>query len=515
MRGMIIKSGTVYLAGAGPGDPGLLTLRTLELLRACNCIVHDALVSAEVMELANAQAEKIYVGKRGNQHAVEQPDINRLLLENAKAGKCVLRLKGGDPYLFGRGAEEALYLVDQGVAVEVVPGITAGIAAPAYAGIPVTHREHASAVTFVTGHEDPTKPDSALNWEALAKIGTICFYMGVKNLGRIASELSKYRSPQTPVAVIEWGTTPRQRTAAGTLADIQSIAERMKIQSPALTVVGDVVQYRQKLNFFERAPLLGRRVVVTRARTQASDLAENLRELGAGVYQFPTIRILPCKNAEMKQAVQKLAQGDFDWVILTSVNGVDALFEEISAQQLDARAVKARVAAVGAATAQRMKEKGITADVLPPEYLAESIAGTLQSQGQIAGKRFLLIRADIARTELPQALKKWGGEVADVVAYQTVLETAGNEEALSLLDAGQIDCVTFTSGSTARHFAQILGEDRLRRILASEKLQCLSIGPVTSGAMKEAGIPVHGEASVHDINGLVDLLKIKLCVRHD
>ena len=253
---MKVEAGKVYLVGSGPGDPGLLTLHAQRLLRECDCIVYDALVSTEIMRMANPSAEKIYVGKRGAQHAFEQPDINRLLAEKAKAGKTVLRFKGGDPYLFGRGAEEAIHLIESGVGVEVVPGVTAGIAAPAYAGIPVTHREHASAVAFVTGHEDPTKPETAIDWASLSKIGTLCFYMGVKNLGRIASELSKHRSPETPVAVIEWGTTPRQRTVSGTLATIEAIARENKIQAPALRVVGEVVQYRDKLNFFERAPLL-------------------------------------------------------------------------------------------------------------------------------------------------------------------------------------------------------------------------------------------------------------------
>src|SRR6185295_7073441 len=251
-------------------------------------------------------------------HAVEQGDINALLAEKAKAGKKVLRLKGGDPYLFGRGAEEALYLIEHGINVEVNPGVTAGIGAAAYAGIPVTHREHASAVAFVTGHEDPTKPETALNWEALSKIGTLCFYMGVKNLGRIAAELSRYISPKTPAAVIEWGTTPRQRTACGTLETIEQVVREMKIQAPAMTVVGDVIAYRDKLNFFERAPLLGRRIVVTRARAQASDLAGGLRERGASVYEFPAIRIEFTRSPELQAAIDALAGGKFDWMVFTS-----------------------------------------------------------------------------------------------------------------------------------------------------------------------------------------------------
>jgi uroporphyrinogen III methyltransferase/synthase len=502
-----LKPGTVYLAGSGPGDPKLLTVRALELLGACDCIVYDALVSPEVFALANPAAEKIYVGKRGASHAVEQPDINKLLVEKAKAGCIVLRLKGGDPYLFGRGAEEALHLIEHGVSVEVIPGVTAGIAAPAYAGIPVTHREHASAVAFVTGHEDPTKPETALDWAALAKIGTLCFYMGVKNLGRIAGELSKYRSPKTPAAVIEWGSTPRQRTATGTLETIERVAREMNIQAPALTVIGEVVEYREKLGFFERRPLHGKRVVVTRARAQASELAEGLRERGCCVYEFPAIRIEFTQSAELRAAVEALANGRFDWVILTSVNGIDALFNELRRQNLDARAFRAKAAVVGSACAERLAEFGIAADLIPPEFVAESIADSLRKQGTIAGKRFLLARADIARSELPAALRKDGGEVTDIPAYKTVLETEGQEAALSALEKGEIGAITFTSASTARNFAQIMGPERLKAVLASPNLKCLSIGPITSAAMKEAGIPLHGEAEVHDIPGLLKLVE--------
>jgi uroporphyrinogen III methyltransferase/synthase len=509
-RRLELIPGTVYLAGSGPGDPGLLTVRARELLENCNCLVYDALVSPEVFALANPAAEKVYVGKRGAQHAVEQPDINRLLEQKAKAGRTVLRLKGGDPYLFGRGAEEALFLIEQGVRVEVIPGVTAGIAATAYAGIPVTHREHASAVAFVTGHEDPTKPETMLDWPSLAKIGTLCFYMGVKNLGRIATELSKYRSPQTPAAVIEWGTTPRQRTAVGTLTTIESVAREMKIQAPALTVIGDVVQYREKLNFFERAPLHGKRVVVTRARAQASDLAEGLRTRGAHVYEFPAIRIEFPRTAELQRSVEALVNGQYDWVILTSVNGIDALFDELGRRNLDARAVKAKVAAVGSASAERLRELGIRADLVPPEYVAESIVETLKAQGAIAGKKFLLTRADIARSELPAELRKAGGDVTDVAAYRTVLETEGQEEALAALEKHDVDVVTFTSASTARNFASILGQEKVKTVLASPRLKCLSIGPITSKAMVECGIPLHGEADVHDITGLLKKVETTL-----
>ncbi|MGD0089286.1 MAG: uroporphyrinogen-III C-methyltransferase [Planctomycetota bacterium] len=504
---MNARAGTVYLVGAGPGDPGLLTVRALELLRQCDCLVYDALATPRILALANPRAEQINAGKRGSRHTLEQAEINSLLARKAKENKSVLRLKGGDPYLFGRGAEEALYLAAQGVNVVVVPGVTAGIAAPAYAGIPVTHREHASAVAFVTGHEDPAKPESALDWAALARIGTLCFYMGVKHLGRIAAELSAHLPPQTPAAVIEWGCTPRQRVAVGTLANIAQAARELDIQPPALTVVGEVVRYREQLRFFERAALFGKRIVVTRARAQASELAEQLAELGAEVYEFPAIRIEPSTAGDWQDAAARLGRGEFDWVVLTSVNGVDALFGELARRNLDARAVRAKVAAIGSATDQRLLEKGIRADLVPPKFLAESIAAELQSRNAVAGQRFLLARADIARSELPETLRRLGGQVTEAVAYRTVLETEGQEEALAALEQGVVDAVTFTSASTVRNFAQILGPERLKKVLAAGKLRCLSIGPVTSAAMKEAGVPVHGEAQQHDIPGLVELLK--------
>jgi uroporphyrinogen III methyltransferase / synthase len=504
---MNIQSGVVYLAGSGPGDVGLLTLRAHELLRGCNCIVYDALVSPEIMALANPDAERIYVGKRGNQHAYEQDEINALLAKKSKEGKAVLRFKGGDPYLFGRGAEEALHLLELGIPVEVVPGVTAGIAAPAYAGIPVTHREHASAVAFVTGHEDPTKPESMLDWAALSKIGTLCFYMGVKNLGRNCAQLAKHLPLSTPVAVIQWGTTPRQKSVAGTLETIEARVKEAGITAPALTVVGEVVKYREPLNFFERRPLFGKQIVVTRARAQASELTADLQALGATVHEFPTIRIDFTRDETFAKSITELSEGKFDWLVLTSVNGIDAVFAELERQGLDARAIKSRVAVIGTGTFESMLEHGVRADLIPPQFVAETVVESLQTKGEICGKRFLLARADIARSDLPAALKAQGGEPVDVVAYKTVLETEGQEQALAALETGGIDAVTFTSSSTARNFVEILGAERLKKFLANSNTQCLSIGPITSKTMKEVGLPLHGEAKQHDIPGLVELLR--------
>jgi uroporphyrinogen III methyltransferase / synthase len=507
---MSIEAGVVYLAGAGPGDVGLLTVRALELLRGCDCIVYDALVSPEIMALASTTVERIYVGKRGNQHAFEQPEINALLKEKAQSGKSVLRMKGGDPYLFGRGAEEAQFLIEHGVRVEVIPGVTAGIAAPAYAGIPVTHREHASAVAFITGHEDPTKPETMLDWAALSKIGTLCFYMGVKNLARNCAQLAKHLPLSTPVAVIQWGTTPRQRSVAGTLETIDARVKEAGITAPALTVVGGVVNYRETLNFFEKRPLFGKRVVVTRARAQASELSVDLQALGASVYEFPTIRIEFTQTPAFSKAIKDLSEGQFAWLVLTSVNGIDAVFAELARQNLDARAIRSRVAVIGSGTFERLKEHGVSADLIPPKFVAESIVEALQSQGEISGKRFLLARADIARSDLPAALKAGGGDPHDVVAYKTLLETEDQAAALAALEAGEIDAVTFTSSSTARNFVEILGRERVQKALASGRMKCLSIGPITSNTMKEVGLPVHGEAAQHDIPGLMTLLRTTL-----
>lgn len=508
------SKGLVYLVGSGPGDPGLLTRRAAELIGDCDVLIYDALVSPEVLALSDPGAERVYVGKRGGQHTLDQDGINALLTDKARSGNRVVRLKGGDPYLFGRGGEEALFLLARGIDVEVVPGVTAGIAAPAYAGIPVTHRRHTSAVAFVTGHEDPSKPESALDWASLAKIGTLCFYMGVKNLGRISRELSKHMPETTPVAVIQWGTTPRQRSVTGCLRDIESKARSANIAAPALTIVGHVVALRKELNLFERRPLFGRRIVVTRSRAQASDLAQKLVALGAEVLAFPTIRVAPPEDPKpLRDAVSGLSS--YDWIILTSVNGVDALFDELNRTGRDARAFGgARVAAIGSATAARLAENGIRADLIPPKFVAESIveslhdAGALGREGASPGNasRFLLPRADIARSALPEQLRALGGEVSDVVSYRTVLETEGQEDALQALREGGIDGITFTSSSTARNFVDVVGRDALAPILRSDRLCCFSIGPITTETMRGLGLPVTGEADVHDIPGLVALL---------
>ncbi len=504
------NKGKVFLVGAGPGDPDLLTRKAADLLQNCDALVYDRLVSPEILSLCAPAAERIYVGKREKKHTTRQPDINVILAKLANEGKRVVRLKGGDPYLFGRGAEEALHLIEHGIPVEVVPGVTAGIAASAYAGIPVTHRNHASAVAFVTGHEDPAKPESTLDWASLSKVGTLCIYMASKNLGRIASALSRHLPETTPAAVIEWGTTSRQRSVSGTLKDIESIVQREGLRAPTLTVIGDVVALRSKLNLFEKRPLFGKKILMTRSLTQAGELATALQDLGAHTLLFPTIRIAPASDASaLIKAASRLAE--YDWIILTSVNGVDALFEALHAQGSDTRAFgKAKVAAIGSATSRKLAEHGIRPDLIPQKSVAESIVEALKEAGVFGSPNskpsFLLPRADIARSVLPDLLKSNGGRVEDVVAYENVLETEGQEEALRHLMEGTVDAVTFTSSSTARNFTKILGEEKLKKVLDSKRLKCFSIGPVTSQTMRDLNIPVHGEAEPHEIPGLVRVI---------
>jgi uroporphyrinogen III methyltransferase/synthase len=509
--------GWVYLVGAGPGDPGLMTIRGRELLSCCDVLVYDALVTAEILTFCNPDAEKIYAGKRGGQHMMEQDEINELLAGKAKEGKRVVRLKGGDPYLFGRGAEEALYLVEHGVGVEVIPGVTAALAASTYAGIPLTHRDYASAVAFATGHEDPTKPESALDWAALARVGTLCLYMSVKQLGHIAKRLMEHLDPSTPVAVIEQAATPRQRTTAGTLENIATRVEAAGVKAPALTIIGRTVELRGKLNFFEQRPLLGKCIVITRARAQASTLATVLLALGADVIQFPTIRIEPPTDRKSMETIAKHLS-DFDWLILTSANGVDALLGEMERQGGDARSLSTmRIAAIGSSTAARLAEHGLQADLIPKKFVAEEVVAELQERGVLrkvfsaapyesGGPRFLLARGDLARSHLTEQLRALGADVTEVVAYRTVLETEGQDEGRQALLEGRVDAVTFTSSSTVRHFVSLLGDAAMAQVLASPRLRCFSIGPITSATMRELGVPVTGEAEEHDISGLISMV---------
>ncbi|HST70639.1 MAG TPA: uroporphyrinogen-III C-methyltransferase [Solirubrobacterales bacterium] len=495
---MSARPGIVYLVGAGPGDPGLMTARSLELIAAGDAIFYDRLIPPGALEGARADAELVYVGKQPGVPSVPQEEIGERLIEAAQAGKSVVRLKGGDPFVFGRGGEEGEALRDEGVEFEVVPGVTAGVAATAYAGIPVTHRDDASAVAFVTGHEDPEKEESALDWEALARFpGTLVFYMGVKRLARNAAALIEAgRDAEEPAAAIERGTWPGQRTVAATLGTIAEAVEREAVKAPALIVVGEVAKRREQLRWFERRPLHGRRVVVTRARAQASGLARTLRELGAEVVELPAIRIEPRIESEEVQKVAG-ALGVYELICLTSPNGVRLLFEAMEAVGVDARALAGvTVAAIGPGTARALAERGVLADVVPERFVAEGLIEALEDT-EVAGARVLVARAAEARDVLPDALRERGAEVDVVPLYETVREQPGDDE----IEAAQsADYVTFTSSSTVTNLTAALGD----RFPSGARI--VSIGPITSETVRAAGLEVDIEAERHDVDGLLAAL---------
>jgi uroporphyrinogen III methyltransferase/synthase len=488
----------VYLVGAGPGDPGLITARALELIGSADSIFYDRLIPLGALDGARPDADLVYVGKAPGAASVPQEEIAERMIEAARAGRSIVRLKGGDPFVFGRGGEEGEALREAGVEFEVVPGVTAGVAASAYAGIPVTHRDEASAVAFVTGHEDPEKEETALDWDALARFpGTLVFYMGVKRLAENAMALIEAgRDPEEPAAAIERGTMPGQRTVMGTLATIAEGVEREAIGAPALIVVGPVAARRERLAWLERRPLHGRRVVVTRARAQASDLAAALRSLGAEVVELPAIRIEPrIDSAEVRDAVASI--GDYALLCLTSPNGARLMFKTLAAAGRDARALAgATVAAIGPGTARALREHGIVADVVPERFVAEALVEALAGV-EVEGQRVLVARAAEARDVLPEALRERGAEVDVVALYETVREEPSAEAVEAAQDA---DYVTFTSSSTVANLTAALGD----RFPASARV--VSIGPVTSEAVRDAGLNVDVEAERHDIDGLVAAL---------
>jgi uroporphyrinogen III methyltransferase / synthase len=492
------RAGIVYLVGAGPGDPGLVTARGLELIATADLILHDRLIPDGLLRAAREDARLIDVGKEPGNPAVEQDETQRMMVEAAQAGRSVVRLKGGDPFVFGRGGEEGEVLFGAGVKFEIVPGVTAGIAAPAYAGIPVTHRADASAVAFVTGHEDPGKPESTLDWDALAAFpGTLVIYMGVKRLSEnVAALIAGGRDPNEPAAAIERGTLPSQRTVTASLGDLAAVAEREELGAPAVIVVGPVATRRDELAWLERRPLFGRRVVVTRARAQASGLAGRLRELGAEVVELPSIRVESRIDSEpVRKAVNDLHS--YALVCLTSANGVRLLFEAMSEAGLDARALaNATVAAIGPGTADELAAHGIRADVVPEESVAEGLVAAL-SEVPVKGKPVLVARASEGRDVLPEALRERGAAVDVVALYETVAE-ATEPEAVEA--ATRADYVTFTSSSTVRNLVAVL-DGRL-----ATRTRIVSIGPITSEAARESGLQVDVEAQRHDIDGLVEAL---------
>ena len=505
----------MYLIGAGPGDPGLITVKGLEALKEASVVVYDYLAGRGLLEHARPDAELIYVGKKGAGpdgpvHAMEQDEINALLAEKAAAGHVVARLKGGDPYVFGRGGEEALHLAERGIEFEEVPGVTAAIAAAAYAGIPVTHRGIAASFTMLTGHEDPSKAGSdggnaELDWSKIATgAGTLAVYMGVKNLPQlIESIIAGGRHSTTPVAVVSWGTCPRQRSVAGTLADIAQKVRDAGIEAPAVTIIGEVVSLREKLDWFEKLPLFGKRIVITRSREQAGTLAKKLIRLGAEVIEFPTIRIVPLADdatSRIDAAISGLPR--YEWVVFTSVNGVERFFDRMLKMGKDARALGAcRICAIGPATAQALRGRSIIVDLVPRRFETDGILAAFREAGIAAGARVLLARAAMAGDALPRGLTALGAHVDDVAVYETVLETGQPPDVLERVANADFDIITFTSSSTVRNFAQIIGLERARAVCA--KAACASIGPVTSQAARELGIPIKIEAEQSTIDGMV------------
>lgn len=498
----------VYLIGAGPGDPGLLTLRGRELLSKADVIVYDYLANSNFLDYARPDAEILYVGKKGGDHTLPQEEINQLIIAKAKEGKKVARLKGGDPYMFGRGGEEAEELVEAGVPFEVVPGITSAIAAAAYAGIPLTHRSYASSVTFATGHEDPGKPESAHNWEALAKsASTLVFFMGMKNLPEISAKLlAAGLPPRTPAALIRWGTTPKHKSLVTTLKSLPAEAQKHGFTAPSLIIIGKVVQMHDKLGWFEKKPLLGKGIVVTRAREQASDMAALLASHGANVIQFPTIEVHPLPDyADVRKTLGYISS--YDWVAFTSVNGVARFFEQLRAIGQDARALAGcKIAAIGPATAQALKKNGIKADFIPERFVAESVVQGLSALG-LQDKRILIPRALVARDVLPDQLRAAGASVDVLPMYETKPSNAHREEILEMLEAGEIQCITFGSSSTVENFIELIPASKLKEY-PNLKYGC--IGPVTAKTLEKHGIICDFQPTDYTIPALVDILLQKL-----
>jgi len=493
--------GFVYLVGAGPGDPGLITVKGQACIRKADVLVYDYLANAALLKHARPDAELLYVGKKGGDHTLSQDGINALLVEKARAGNIVTRLKGGDPFIFGRGGEEVEVLVEAGLAFEIVPGVTSAVAAPAYAGIPLTHRDYTSTVAFVTGHEDPQKSESSIDWESLARgIGTLVFFMGVKNLPRIVDKLLQYgKSAQTAVALVRWGTTPRQVAVSGTLDNIVERVQAAGLKAPAIIVVGEVVRLRDKMTWFEHRPLLGKRIVVTRARAQASDLVERLNLLGAESLEFPTIAIEPPDDiSPLVQAIDRIQS--YHWLIFTSANGVDHFFDQLFAQGKDLRALgHLQTAAIGPVTAERMRAHGLMSDILPESYRAEAVVEAFRTK-DVKGKSILLPRAEQARPILPAELTRMGARVDEVTAYRTRAVDDNTDELIKRLESGSVDLVTFTSSSTVTNFKALLPPERFAELMKG--VSVASIGPITTETAQKSGFSVHTTAASFTIDGL-------------
>ena len=500
---MMTKS--VYLVGAGPGDPGLITLNGIEAIKAADVIVYDYLASASLLNYAGESAELIYAGKKGGDHTLSQTEINQLIVAKALEGKTVTRLKGGDPFVFGRGGEEIEELIEAGISFTIVPGVTSAIAAPAYAGIPLTHRQYASTATFITGHEDPNKQTSTINWTALANTqGTLVFLMGVKNLPHITGCLIENgMTPETPAALVRWGTTPSQETVTGTLATIVDNVEAAGLKPPCIIIVGDVVTLRDKMQWFETRPLFGKRIVVTRARKQASDMVSRLSALGAECLEFPAIKIVPPDDfSPLDRAIENIA--GYNWLVFTSVNGVDMFFDRLFANQKDARALgHLRTAAIGPATAERLFKFGIFSDIIPESYRAESVVEAFKNI-PVKEARVLLPRAAEARPVLPEELTRMGARVDEIITYHTVLAEDNQTGLIEALADKNVDMITFTSSSTVTNFKSLLPSERFEALVGGVTIA--AIGPITADTAQKNGFSVDLVADEYTIPGLCDAI---------
>lgn len=508
---MMEMKGKVYLVGAGPGDAKLITVKGLECIQKADVLVYDRLASPRLLKHMKSGGEKIYVGKLPDRHTMKQEEINQLLVDLALEGKTVVRLKGGDPTIFGRVGEEAELLRRHGIYYEIVPGITSAISVPAYAGIPVTHRDYASSLSIITGHESPDKLDHSIHWDKVTNAtGTLVFLMGVAKIGYISAQLIKHgRPPETPVALVRWGTRADQETLIGTLADIEAKVKAADFQPPAVIVVGDVVLQRQQLMWVEALPLFGKRIVVTRARSQASELVDRIEELGGEPYEFPVIETVMPEGAEKKAKIADAlgALSAYDWVFFTSANGVEFFWRHLAELKVDIRGLhRARIGAVGPATAAALAQRGLVAEELPGVFQAEGLIEAFGSR-LLPGQKVLLPRGDLAREWLPDKLRELELEVTEVDTYETVVTGEDDIELLKLLEEKRIHAVTFTSSSTVRNFISILKrmglEDPLP-LLAGVKIAC--IGPVTEKTAVEAGLTPGLLPDEATIEGLVQEL---------
>lgn len=498
------KQGKVYLIGAGPGDPGLLSIKAMECLQTADAVVYDRLADPRILAYAKDDAEMVYVGKASANHTMRQPDINKLLVKLAAEGKTVARLKGGDPFVFGRGGEEAIELLEAGLPFEFVPGVTSAIAVAEYAGIPVTHRHVATSFAVITGHEDPTKGESTINWSGLATaVDTLVFLMGVENLTNITKNLiANGRSADTPAAVIRWGTKPEQRTLITTVGTAAADVAAANLKPPAIFIVGNVVKLREQLQWFDNKPLFGKTIVVTRARAQASALTRQLEAAGARVIEAPAIKIIPPEDyTPLDKAIENIKT--YKWLILTSANGVTSFFNRLDNAGLDSRSLSdIKISAIGSETAKALKNYGISADLVPPAFKAEELAETLSAEVQV-GDKILLARAKVAREVLPESLRALGASVDVVTAYETVTALDNKEELLTALQNGEVDLVTFTSSSTVTNLLASLGDQRE----LINNIPAAAIGPVTAETCRQNNLEPDIIAETFTIAGLTDAIQ--------